>query len=319
MHKQKYLELRNKLDLQKKWQPLITYFVVEAGLLLLAAFLWSQNFKYLVFPLVATVMFRNFSLMHDAVHGAIAKNKTVNDFIGAWCGGLCLLPFKHWKTSHLQHHLWSGNIEKDPVMALRVTLPKAPTGLLKALSFAWQAWIPSLATLQYALFWKLSLGHAMKSGTVKSWGEFILPVVGWAAAFAVAPDGFFLTALLPGLVLYMVAVEVVNFPHHLQLPMSKGDTRDPIWEQYKTSRTCLYPKWFAHHVVLNFNYHSEHHMFPDAPWYALESVHELVKNELQEKQNLDLNFKWTVENRPLSLLEVICPPEISAEPVRESA
>lgn len=314
MKKQRYLEIRKTLDLQKRTQPLVHFFLTEIGLMGFATGLWVMGARYFVFPVLAVLMFRNFSLMHDASHGAISSDRKVNDLIGGWAGILCLLPFRAWKESHLQHHLWSGNIEKDPVMGLRTALPNAPVFIQKALTFAWRAWIPTLATLQYLLFWKLSAGNAAKAGSVKAWGGVVFPVMAWGAFFAVAPAGFFLTALLPALVFYLIAVEVINFPHHLQLPMSTGDARDPVWEQYKTSRTCIYPKWFARHVVLNFNYHSEHHMFPDAPWYALESIHEVLREELKAEQNVDVLFKWTVDNRSLSLLEVISPSELRETP-----
>lgn len=305
MNKQEYQELRGNIDLNKKWQPLGQYYFVEAALLSLCVYFMNQGSLFFCIPLISVLMFRNFSLMHDAVHGAVANNKMANNFIGHWSGMLCLLPYTAWKESHLQHHFWSGNIHKDPVMALRISLPKASPATQKIIRATWKAWIPLLALLQYSLFWSLALNHAFKSRSLKKWCSVIAPLAAWTVALSFSPEGFLTKAFLPGLALYLLAVEVVNFPHHLGMPFLTENERAPAWEQYKTARTCIYPKWFARHVVLNFNFHTEHHMFPDAPWYTLEAIHEKLQQALGKKQNVDILFKWTKENRPLDIIDVI--------------
>src|SRR3712207_8134419 len=47
---------------------------------------------------------------------------------------------------------------------------------------------------------------------------FRSPLLFWGLLIVALPSDFSLTVLLPAIVVYMVAVEVVNFPHHLQLP-----------------------------------------------------------------------------------------------------
>lgn len=305
MNKQEYQELRNSLDLKKKWSPLVRYYIVEGVLIGLCAFLTYKGAMYICIPLLSVLMFRNFSLMHDAVHGAVTQNKALNNFIGHWSGMLSLLPFNAWKDSHLQHHFWSGNIHKDPVMALRISLPKASPTTQGVVRATWKAWIPLLALLQYTLFWSLAVSYTIKSRSLKQWYSVAAPLAAWAIVLAFSPAGFVIKAFIPGLVLYLLAVEIVNFPHHLGMPFLEENERAPAWEQYKTARTCIYPKWFARHIVLNFNFHAEHHMFPDAPWYSLEAVHEKLQERLGEKHNVDILFAWTKENRPLDILEVI--------------
>lgn len=307
MDKKKYIQIRNQLKVEKPIGYLAWHFVFDIGLLAMVAIaFWAEQELFAILPLT-TLMFRNFTLMHDAVHMAVSNNRTLNNFVGEISGCLCFLPFETWKRSHLDHHIWSGNIEKDPVMALRISLPKASPAVQHFLSVGWNYWIPILAALQYVLFWKLCLQRTIKEASFTKVMRFALPVLFWASVFNLSSTKMLWFAIVPSMVLYLIAVEVVNFPHHLQLPMTDGETRHPVWEQYKSSRTCLYPRWFARFFVLNFNYHTEHHMFPDAPWHMLEEIHHLVKAELKSDENIDTNLEWIMENRPKTLLKVIEP------------
>ena len=137
--------------------------------------------------------------------------------------------------------------------------------------------------------------------------SLFLPLASWAAVVVLAPVQFTLLALLPSVMLYLVAVEIVNLPHHLQLPQFTGDQQFPAWQQYRTARSCIYPRWFARFFALNFNYHTEHHMFPDAPWYDLERVQALVRVELGAEYNSDPYLQWILENKKRTVGEVLSP------------
>ncbi|MGZ3768419.1 MAG: fatty acid desaturase family protein [Bdellovibrio sp.] len=313
MNKKEYFALKAGLDLNKRWLPLLNFFFVEISLVGFVFWFLHENLYFLASPLIAIMMFRNFSLMHDGTHNAISNNKRINDLIGYWCGIVCLLPFRAWKTIHLHHHLWSGNIEKDPVMKLRTTLPEAKPYIQSLLTFAWRNWIPTLATLQYLLFWKLAFNYASEKNKFFSWLGVILPVTLWSALISFCSIKIILFSILPAVFLYLLSVEIINFPHHLHLKMFKDETKLPVWKQNISARTCVYPKWIARHLVLNFNFHTEHHMFPDAPWYTLEKIHEKLIQCLGSELNVDIMFSWTKKNRSLSLVEVVVAPEIESE------
>ena len=309
MDQKRYLQLRNQITLEKPLRLIAIHYFIDAVLMSVVVGCHYLNMQFLALLPVAAIMFRNFSLMHDAVHRATSNHRGLNDLVGEISGCFCFLPYETWKRSHLEHHLWSGNIEKDPVMALRVTLPRASLALQNFLTLCWRLWIPTLAILQYALFWLLSFKKAIQEKSIAAVFRFATPVLFWTALFSLSPAKMVYAAFIPGLILYFIAVEVVNFPHHLQLPMTDGETRHPIWKQYISSRTCIYPRWFARLVVLNFNYHSEHHMFPDVPWHMLDGIHKMVRSELKDDLNLDINLGWILQNRSKSLLEVIEPIE----------
>lgn len=271
----------------------------------------SIYLRLLSVPLLSTLMFRNFSLMHDATHNAVSKNRNINNFIGIWSGGLCFLPFSNWKEIHQEHHFWSGNIDHDPSMSLLKKLPKMNSRFVAFLSYCWNCWIPIMALLQHVSFW----GHSIKI-SLKNLSNFqmnlsvLAPVIIWTSVIYFSRENYFASTFAPALMLYLIAVEIVNFPHHLQMPQLQNEERLPAWQQHRGARSCMYPKWFAKYVVLNFNYHIEHHLFPDVPWYRLDQLHEPMKRVLQENYNTDSNLNWNLKNRKKDLLVMIQAPKI---------
>jgi acyl-lipid omega-6 desaturase (Delta-12 desaturase) len=245
-------------------------------------------------------------MMHEAVHFAASKNRWLNDVTGIIAGSIALLPYEPWKRSHLEHHKWSGNVEKDPVMAIINFFPTLSKASRNAFSFFWKVWFPMLACMQYSVFWMLAAKqYVEKPMSAKLLISLLAPVIMWTSLIALLPTTFSLQILLPAVLIYFVAVEVVNFPHHLQLPQYRGETKLAIWDQHKIARSCVYPKWFGRLVALNFNYHIEHHMFPDVPWYHLEALHKEVSASLQADYNTDPYFQWILENKVLPIEEVL--------------
>ncbi len=324
MDKKKYLSLRKQVDLKIKNRMLALHLTQDALMVSACAFLLTRmketGWEYLCIPIFATLMFRNFSLMHEAVHGLISKNKWLNDTVGVIAGGLCLLPYEPWKQIHLEHHYWSGNVEKDPVMALIRTFPHWDKKLQNSVGFFWKAWIPLLALLQYAVFWWHSSLKFLKNYTsFKLLTSVFFPIALTTVLCLALGSHQVLTLLTPSVILYLLAVEVVNFPHHIGLPYVDEDHHLPAWEQHITARSCVYPKWLSQFIVLNFNYHIEHHMFPDAPWYYLDQLHKLVSADLKEQYNTDPQFVWIKQNRVKSLSQLFRPEQRLKEQTKKSA
>lgn len=310
MDRTQYIEIRKQLDLRHKQWALTQHLLQNALLASLVAAVWLRAPRpvalFVAIPAVAIFIFRHFSMMHEAVHRVASSNSRANQTMGIFAGAVCLLPFEPWKRSHLEHHTWSGNIEKDPVMAIINAFPKMNPRLQTSLSRLWMLWFPMLACLQYIVFWWLASKIFLKKPkSPQVLVSLAAPILFWAIVFTSCGTSFSLGVLLPALLLYFVAVEVVNFPHHLQLPQHGGDTKFRLWDQHQTARSCVYPHWLARFVVLNFNYHIEHHMYPDVPWYHLEKLHLKVKSALTDSYNTDDQFAWIVANKSKPLGQVL--------------
>jgi fatty acid desaturase len=281
----------------------LAVYLLQTAMLVSACVLIPMGFadsilRFTAIPLISILMFRSFSFMHDAVHGAVTKNRRVDDLLGIVSGALCLLSYDSWKQAHMEHHRWSGNLDKDPVMAMIKTFPKFPRPLRALLSFGWKCWLPALSFLQHTVFWSITVQHVLrKPQTAFQWLSAVLPVAFWATLLWVVPVHATVSILLPAVALYLLGTELINAPHHLGLPYNRGETRLPPWEQHSTARSCAYPRWISKWIVLNFNYHIEHHMYPNAPWYHLDKLHEAVKAELGDRYNTDPRFSWLLRNR----------------------
>jgi omega-6 fatty acid desaturase (delta-12 desaturase) len=310
MDRTAYLNIRRELNFRRKNMNLLGQMVVNLCLGLDIYFLWQDSgfglWKYLTIPMMVCLIFRSFGLMHESAHGLNAKNKWLNEAIGILSGCVCFLPYRAWKGSHLQHHSWSGNVDKDPVMAFIHIFPKMPLSLQKNYDALWNFWIPILGFQQNLVFWMLALKiHPDQRRFLISILGLTLPIICWGTLVVLAPAQFIFAALAPAVVLYLMAVEIVNLPHHLGLEQHGGNAKFPAWQQYQSSRSCIYPKWFANFFALNFNYHTEHHMFPDAPWYYLEDIQKRIQSELKEEYHTDPYLKWILVNRKQSVLQVI--------------
>jgi fatty acid desaturase len=168
-----------------------------------------------------------------------------------------------------------------------------------------------MAFLQQVVFWSVSCAY-LKSRKIDSSQQpqlllslvaplfflIILCISGWLLR-----GSFF--ANLPSVLGYLALVEAVNFPHHLGLPRISGERSLMLWQQYKVSRTCIYRSWFCKYVLLNFNYHSEHHMFPSLPWRELPRAYRLVQEMRPSDYNSHNGHVWILQNRRLDLTDVI--------------
>lgn len=258
--------------------------------------------------LMSIFYFRSFGLMHDASHNTAHPRAGINHTVGILLGALCFLPYWPWKKLHIEHHQWTGNIDKDPVMKLLRVYPTLPPRKQRFLNFNWRNWLPYMAFLQHVVFWveswrRLSFKQS-RTDAFYNGASVLLAVAIYCLVLAQASPAIALNALL-GFVFYLVWVEIINFPHHLDIPQQSGDTKTPFSQQYQFARSCHYPKWFAHHALNNFNYHVEHHMFPHVPWYELAALRPLVKEHLGEKYNESHGSEWIRHNKKRDLQDVL--------------
>ncbi len=303
-------QIVTKKDFGPRASSLLRHLLLDLILLTFSWQLLNQSSLISILGLtivVPTLMFRCFGLLHDCVHQATHENKILNAVIGEIMGPLCLLPFYQWQAIHLQHHIWAGNVDKDPVMRLMRDYPRLPEGKKRFLRFSWRSWIPLMALSQHLVFWAAAIQQTKIETKWRGKARCLLSYF-WPAAvylLAVSIFGLKLALLLPGVILYLAMVEVINFPHHLQLPQIHGEKTLPFALQFKIARSCRYPKLFARHVLNNFNHHTEHHIFPRLPWYYLEEVRPQVKKILEKNYNESEKSAWILKSRSIELDKIL--------------
>jgi fatty acid desaturase len=265
-------------------------------------------FQLLAVSLILPIfMFRNFGLMHDCVHGSAIKNRVCNDIVGELTGTLCLLPFYQWKIIHLKHHYWAGNVDKDPAMRLIKDFPTRTEAQVGLLQLAWQKWLPIMALLQHFVFWAAAIQQTKSEKKMASrarcfFSYFTSITIYSGIVYALGVKSLL---MLPGFLIYLVMVEAINFPHHLSLPQYRGEKVLPVFQQFIISRSCQYPKFFSRVVLNNFNYHTEHHLFPRLPWYKLDVIAPQIRQLLGDHYNGSIGSEWILKNRKLDLEDVL--------------
>lgn len=310
LSKADYDRIRSQLVFAPSAVMVCATLAVNATLLAIALALLadgSQPAYWFSQVLLPIVFFQAFSLLHDCGHGSFSSSRAINTWLGHYASILCFMPYFPWKYVHAEHHVWSGNLDHDPGLTL-VKRAKERDELPAVLRLAWRTWLPIGAFVQHLVFWSHPL-RAARDGAYSrerlarcAASSLLLPVT-YVALHLLAPTIVNWTNFLPAIVAYLLLVELVNLPHHIGLTLRTD--RLPLWKQHVTARSCNYPPVVSELLVLNFNFHIEHHLFPNLPWYRLRTARTLVKRALGDAYGETNGFGWHLEFRRRPFLDVI--------------
>jgi len=260
--------------------------------------LWLSHLREPIWPFVAAgllfaaFVFRAFAMMHECVHSSAHAKRWVNNTLGEVYGVLCFLPFMSWRDLHLDHHKWTGNVERDPSMKILVNFQRDNFTVSKMVGKSWLYWIPLLGFMQNVVFWKATI-----SKREYKFGIGSIVYLGLSIYF-LGP-----LTLVIGFIAYLYLVEIINCSHHLDLVQWTGEVQFRTYEQDQFARSCVYPKCLAHFLFLNFNLHAEHHLFPTHPWYQLDALHRDLRASEIELNTSD-GTEWILHNRRRKVEEV---------------
>lgn len=304
-----YKAVRKDLNFNPRWAYLALYTLEDVVLWCGFFFLLQQSLavSFLASVPFALLMFRNQVFMHEAVHGIAAPNNKLNYVLGLISGAVCFLPFSLWKAIHMEHHYWTGNFDKDPALEVVKRYPKSSPFMKGVFTVMWRTRFPVMAFFQYIVFWGHSVAKLIKNRRdIHLWLSLVCPLVLWGSmiVFATLPQ---IAVVAAGIFLYSLLFDFINLPHHVGVYSYDPDQRNHIWEQHSVSRSCRYPK-FLEHLVLNFNFHAEHHMMPDLPWHELPQAHEKIKGAAQPSDTFYfIRAGWLARQRAKSFAEFLRP------------
>lgn len=315
MNKDVYLKIRSELSFEPVRGSLWSHFAIDGLLLagIYGLFQLSSYWSLLAAIPFAILMTRNVSFMHEAVHGTAHPHSKLNYFAGLLAGSICFLPFFLWKQIHLEHHFWAGNFNKDPALEIIKRYPRFSKAQKAFLEIIWKTRIPVTSFGQYIVFWAHSAVKLKKSAKDPMiWLNLLMPIVFWGV-IALNMNGIQFLSLAAGIVMHLMIFEFLNFPHHVGLYLEDSPTAKlPVWQQYLVTRTSLYQGWFERFLVLNFNYHAEHHVFPDLPWQQLPKAHALMQASTARTETTVVHHEWLTEKRQKGFGEFLRP-DLDAE------
>jgi fatty acid desaturase len=305
--KSEYYELRQRLAFEPRYWKSAVVLLADLALFAAAlALIYSGHpagfvAAQLIFPLV---FFHMFALMHECGHGNASRRDWINVATGHIASLFCFLPFFPWRYIHTEHHAWAGVLDRDPTLKLIRDHRPEQIAKIAVLSTCWKILWPLLGLAQHFVLWGYPLQGRLRGRRLWSSLFSVLFLIGaYAGANAAWPELFSPLYFLPELVLYLIAVEWVNFPHHIGTPMLPTG-KLPLWEQWRVTRTCVYPHGWSDVLVLNFNLHTEHHLFPDLLWHQLPRVRPILREALGAKYQESIGLNWNIENRRKDFVRV---------------
>lgn len=227
-----------------------------------------------------------FTVLHEAGHRTLFRNRRANAIAGTLAGFLALIPYRSWVRVHGRHHKWTGWQDLDPTAEslVREDLSWLQRAIVNA---CWRFWIPSFSIL-YRLenYWKLRRLAVMFPGRADRRAMLVnaaAQVAAYVLVIAVAGPAFLAATVLGGLVLSLMLQDLLLLSQHTQVPvqLSQGRTVVPVpaIDQALFTRSLRLPRW-ASAVLLHFDAHELHHMYPFVPGYHLRRVAYRPPNEV---------------------------------------
>lgn len=265
-----------------------------AGFLYLAATATPFGFWYWTAQvLLGFSLFRFFVLTHECGHSTLFVTRWMNTLVGTLTGCVSLMPFLVWRDLHHLHHRWVGVVDKDPTMASVLELNEKTELQRRILTIFWYLHLPLASGHVFVhIFWLGPFKRNFFCGS--SWRHrFSVALTLLPISAAMYLIGFYNVLYLyaPALCVYLWWFETLNLAHHTGLCKHTSDSHPnpfPLREQEKFTRTTLLPGFLNCILAYNFSYHTEHHLFPQVPWYDLPRIRALCSRKVTHYQQVAL-------------------------------
>lgn len=244
------------------WPTIVLFFIALSGNI--GSFFLPS---YLGLLISSCCSYAHFTIVHDAIHGAVAKNRWINDTLGLlsqfWLG-----PTSNWwglKYLHLRHHLKTNHPKEDPDIW---NSTDGPGGfLLTPLRWA-------TIDLHYWIFYR----EIIQVAPIRI---FLYHLLAFLLIFASLQFGFGKLLLwkwiLPSRIAIFFLSLFFDFLPHYPHKVTRAEDRYQT-TAYLSIATYLRP--FLSALILHQNYHIAHHLYPHVPFYRYGHVWEEKKQEL---------------------------------------
>ena len=236
--------------------------------------------------LLAAAFVHAFVLLHEAGHNTLFAHRRLNRLVGHFAGFVALIPFQAWQRIHARHHRYTGWQDLDATTATLVPRAIRPWER-RVIDFAWRSWLPLFSVL-YRLqnYWNLprmrrflETHDNIERIRANLIGQ-LLVYIGLIALVGVVP---LLKLIGPGLLLALMVQDVLLLSQHTHIPqrLSHGAAVKPFrpFEQEQYTRSLRLPRWMST-LVMHFDAHELHHMYPNVPGYRLRAIAYAPANEV---------------------------------------
>lgn len=237
----------------------------------------------------------NAFMAHETLHGAIVKNRKLQDAIGFFGFASFLISPTYWRFWH--NNLHHGNTQllyKDPdafptrmvwkkSKFMQFVFPLSPgSGYLRSY-FYFFYWFSFQAVLNqiYMRFgnkmWdrmdhkKVTIEFTLQAALVVAYLNFI------------GPENWFWLAVIPFMVQNYTVMSYISTNHNIS-PYTK--VNDPLVNSVTVTNNPVLEL-----VNLNFGYHTEHHLFPSMPMTHAKKVSKKLQEMYPDRYNIMPKWK----------------------------
>ncbi|MGC3939732.1 fatty acid desaturase family protein [Roseobacter sp. EG26] len=232
-----------------------------------SVWMWAAMFLH------GVVLVHHFSLQHECCHYTVFRTRWLNDLVGNICAIIIMLPNRHFRYEHCDHHTYTQLKGDDPEL---IELPRSLGGYLWYLS-SLPYWRNKFTELGQHTF-----GHLSKEE------ERFIPkeehqTIFWEARLMllayVAIGGFCIATHWWGPAIYWWGPVLLGEPVMRFIRMTEHVGKPNVRDMTENTRTNYVTRPMRF-LAWNMNYHAEHHYAASVPFHALPALHEKLKGHV---------------------------------------
>ena len=202
-------------------------------------------------------------LLHEGMHHVLLRSPFWNRWISVLLGGCVLISYTAYQVMHEAHHRYLGD-PRDPDEYHNYTSSPALVWALHYMRLSVGAFLYVL--LIPVLAWR----RGTPRERLHIVQEYALLGAAWLSVGTFVPFPILLRAWLLPLAAVAVMTQLRGFTQH-----GITDPSDPL-----LASRSIHPGPLVRFLVLNENYHLEHHLYPEIPSYNLRRLHLLLRDRL---------------------------------------
>lgn len=241
-------------------------------------------------------------LMHDASHYSILSNKSWNDLVGKYLGAYPIFnSLNAYRPYHQVHHLHTGTAD-DPDLMLTRGYPTDRRSMIRKIS---RDLMGITGFKSYAALFLLNIGYISynQSGqlvkvakddrqmiqTIKEnlMGAIFTNILLLGILTVLWSPWLYLLWLIASFTTFQFSLRIRSIAEHSVVP----DQENPILNTRTTQANWIEKLLFAPYAV---NYHLEHHMLMNVPFYNLPKMHAIIKKNGYFEKGLLATGYWEI-------------------------
>jgi len=220
------------------------------------------------------ILVHHFSLQHECCHYTVFRTRWLNDLTGNLCGFIIMLPNRHFRYEHCDHHTYTQLHGDDPEM---IPLPRSLGAYLWYLSSIpyWKTKFTELARhVRGHLTAEEKRFIPREEYRTVIWEARIMMTLYLAILAVCAVTNWWAP------VWYWWLPVVLGEPVMRFIRMTEHVGKPCIREMTENTRTNYVTRPMRF-LCWNMNYHAEHHYASSVPFHALPDLHEKLKDSIQ--------------------------------------